>query len=147
MQRRTALRSICQKKSTGDKDGAISAIFIGMFRIKIESKCVCYVGTFICHLAHDGKNLFIVRGKLAVSKDLSSNLSHTLKKARLESTRKINLKFDLHKNTASVEKQLCFHLVSVSASQNNHSKILKHFPIAQCLSTTRNQCVSRFVVS
>ena len=58
---------------------------------------------FVCHLAHDVKKLFSVRGKLAVSSDLSSNLSDTQKTARLESTRKLNLKFDLHKNTASVQ--------------------------------------------
>ena len=42
---------------------------------------------------------------------------NTQKTARLESTRKINLEFDLHKNTDSVEKQIVFHLVPVSASQ------------------------------
>ena len=63
------------------------------------------------------KKLFSVREKLAISSDLSSNLSDTPRTARLESTRKINLKFDMHKNTASVEKQIVFHLVSVSASQ------------------------------
>ena len=72
---------------------------------------------FLCHLVHDVKKLFSDRGKLTVSSDLSSNLSDTQKTARLEKTRKINLKFDLHKNTASVEKQIVFHLVSVSVSQ------------------------------
>ena len=52
---------------------------------------------FLCHLAHDVKKLFSVRGKLTVSSDLSSNLSDTQKTARLESTGKINLIFDLHK--------------------------------------------------
>ena len=47
-------------------------------------------------LAHDVKKLFSVQGKLAVSSKLFSNLSDTLKTARLKSTRKINLKFDLH---------------------------------------------------
>ena len=72
---------------------------------------------FLCHLAHDVKKLFTVRGKLAVSSDLSPNLSDTQKTASLESTRKINLKFGLHKNIASVEKHIVFHLVSVYASQ------------------------------
>ena len=31
---------------------------------------------FLCHLAHDVKKLFSVRGKLAVSSDLSSNLEN-----------------------------------------------------------------------
>ena len=72
---------------------------------------------FLCHLAHDVKKLFSVRGKLTISSDLSSNLSDTQNTARLESTGKINLKFDLHKNTASAKKQIVFHLVLVSASQ------------------------------
>ena len=69
------------------------------------------------YLAHDVKKLFSVRGKLAVFSDLSSNFSDTQKTARLESTRKISLKFDLHKNTATVQKHIVFHLVSVSVSQ------------------------------
>ena len=63
---------------------------------------------FLCHLAHDVKKLFSVRGKLNVSLDLYSNLSDTQKTARLESTRKINLKFDLYENAASVEKKYSF---------------------------------------
>ena len=62
----------------------------------------------LCHLAHDVKKLFGVRGKLAVSSDLSSNLSDTQKTARLESTRNINLKFEMHKNTASVKNRWFF---------------------------------------
>ena len=98
---------------------------------------------FLCHLAHDVKE-FSIRGKFVVSSDLSSNLSDTQKTSRLESTKKINFKFDLYKITACVEKQKVFHLLSVSHHKDNHSKILNHFPIAQHLSTTRNQCVSRF---
>ena len=60
---------------------------------------------FLCHLVHDVKKLFSVRGKLTVSSDLSSNLSDTQKTARLESTRKIILEFDLHQNTASVKNR------------------------------------------
>ena len=80
---------------------------------------------FFCQLVHDVKKLFSVRGKLAVSSDLSSNLCVTQKTARLETTRKIKLKFDLHKNTASVETQIFFHLVSVSASQKQSSQNIK----------------------
>ena len=32
---------------------------------------------FLCHLAHDVKKLFSVRGKLTISSELSSNLSDT----------------------------------------------------------------------
>ena len=101
----------------------------------------------LCCFAHDVKKLFGVRGKLAVSSDLSSNLSDTQKTARLESTRKINLKYDLHKNTASVKNQAsCFIWFQCLHLKNNHSKIVNHFPVAQYLSTTRNQCVIRFLV-
>ena len=72
---------------------------------------------FLCHLAHDVDKLLSVRGKLAISSNISSNVSDTQKTARLQSTRKINLKFDLHESTASVEKHIVFHLVSVSVSQ------------------------------
>ena len=47
---------------------------------------------FLCHLVHDVKK-FSVIGKLTLSLDLSSILSDTQKTARLESTRKISLKF------------------------------------------------------
>ena len=101
----------------------MSEIFIEIFGVKIESKYV--FSEFLCHLAHDVKKLFSVRGKLAISSDLSSNISDTKKTARLQSTRKINLKFDLHKNTVSVEKQIVFHLVSVSASQTQSFQDIK----------------------
>ena len=52
---------------------------------------------FLCHPAYDVKKLFSIRGKLAVSSDLSSNLSDTQETGRLESMWKINRKFDLHK--------------------------------------------------
>ena len=94
------------------------------FWIKIESKCVCSF-RILCYLAHDVKKLFSVREKSAVSSDLSSNLSDTQKTARLESTRKINHKFDLHKNTASVEKHIGFHLVSVAVSQKRSFQDIK----------------------
>ena len=90
---------------------------------------------FLCHLAHDVKKLFSVRGKLAISSDLSSNLSDTQKTARLESTRKINHKFDLQAS----KKQIVFHLVSVSASQKQSFRDIKQLAIAQHLSTTRNE--------
>ena len=86
------------------------------FWIKIEVSKFTY-SEFLCHLAHDVKKLFSVGGKLVVSPDLSSNLSDTQKTARLESTRKNSLKFNIHKTTASVEKHIVFHLVSVPVSQ------------------------------
>ena len=93
----------------------MSAILKERFCIKIESMFAH--SEFLCHLAHDAKILFSVRGKLAISSDLSSNLSDTQNTAKRESTRKINFKFDLHKSIASVEKHIVFHLVSVSVSR------------------------------
>ena len=101
---------------------------------------------FLCHLAHDVKKLFSVRGKLTVFSDLSSNLSDTQKTERRQLTRKINLKFDLHENTAGVEKHLVYLLVSVY-HKNDHSKILNQFPIAQYFPITSKSACKPFIVA
>ena len=59
----------------------------------------------LCHLVHDVKKLFSVRGHLAVSSDLCVNLSDTKKTAIPKSTRKINLKFNLHKTQLSTKNR------------------------------------------
>ena len=69
------------------------------------------------HLAHDVKKSVSVKGKLAESSDLSSN---SVIPRKLRGSKKINPKFDLLKNTASVEKHIFFHLKSVSVSQNKN---------------------------